>query len=118
AVEMEQRGELPQRVLGLFYPPEIPPGDFMNEDGSGWIDPRFGGEKRRESFVELYESVLGDAVIAMKSVMEGDPFDCLGDGDLDDGSPKDKGGKFLYSNPFNLSPIIDGMYKAVSQRHQ
>jgi hypothetical protein len=94
AVEMEQKGELPQRVLGLFYPPEIPPGDFMNEDGSGWMDPRIGGEKRRESFFEIYESALGDAVIAMKSVIDADPFDCLGDGDLDDGSPRGNGWKF------------------------
>ena len=118
AVEMEQKGELPQRVLGLFYPPEIPSGDFMNEEGVEWTDPRLGGEKRRESFYEIYDSALGKAAISMKSVMDGDPFDCLGDGDLDDGSDEGMGGKFLYSNPFNLSPIIDGMYKAVSHNKQ
>ena len=118
AVEAENRGELPERILGLFYPENIPPGDFMNEDRALWIDPRRGGDKRKESFMDLYHEALDDAVRIMKlasEVIDGhaDPEmleGVLGNGDLNDTSPGGSELPFQYCKPLEISPLIDGMY--------
>jgi len=122
ARDAESRGELPERALALFYPDEIPPVDVMNEDGAGWVDPRRGGEKRRDSFMDLFWTALKPAAaltamvddIVLGSGSPGDLEGALGNGDLTDGSRGTDGTKLLYCDPLPLSSIIDGMYAAVS----
>lgn len=121
AAEMERRGELPPRILGLFYPETIPPGDILNEDGSGWRDPRTGGGKRRDSFMDLYTEAVRDAgrilTIAREVLLNrADPRsleDALGNGDLNDPSPASGGIPLVYNEPLEISSLIDAMYAAL-----
>ncbi len=118
AFEMEKRGELPRGILALFYPESIPAGDFLNEDGAGWVDPRTGGPKRCESFIDLYSEALEEAGEILKIAAgvvrdgrdAGELQRALGDSDLNDSSAVTGGGMFLYCDPMNISEIIAGMY--------
>ena len=119
AEAMEQRGDLPRRILALFYPEEIPPGDFLNEDGAGWLDPRSGGRKRRESFIDLYTAALNEASGVMQKVRNlvrdgvspTGLSESLGNGDLNDPTEATGENPLRYCEPMDISPLIDKMYE-------
>ena len=119
AVEMEQRGELPPRILALFFPREneIPSMDFMNDSGRPWRDPRTGEDRGSSSFEELFDTALDDAAEAMIRVAAAEGVgEFLGDGNLDDGRTDGAEFPMVHSDPLPFASVIDGLYEALAAR--
>jgi hypothetical protein len=109
-----------KRRLALFHPYELPDRvDFLNLRGRTWCHPCREDWVYSESFPELYEQALEQAVEALGRVAEllagrGDPAAAerlLGNESLGTGLPWKDSPRMQFCDPLPLGDILDRLYE-------
>jgi hypothetical protein len=119
AYERDRSSRGDQRRLALFHPLELPDDiDFLNLGHSTWTHPCNSEWRHEESFPELFDAAISEAVPAlqeMHAILEGrgEPEraeELIGNQSLGTGLYRHDNHKLLNNDPLPLPELLDRMY--------
>jgi len=119
AYERDRSSRGDHRRLALFHPFDIPDDiDFLNRGRHSWTHPCNNQWRHEESFPELFDAALNEAVPALKEMHEilegrGEPEraeQLIGNQSLGTGLYRHDSYKMLYNDPLPLPELLDKMY--------
>ncbi|MEW5817844.1 MAG: hypothetical protein AB1798_20930, partial [Spirochaetota bacterium] len=123
AFERDSKGHMRKRLLIFFHPFTVPEHiDYMNLSHTRWLDPCLEYTQKSESFYDLYEEALNDAVPVIQSITEtlsgntslAEIATMVGNNNLSNGmisSPC----KPRYSDPLPLNEVIETVYRQTAR---
>jgi hypothetical protein len=124
AYELDRNSAENRRRLALFHPYELPEHlDFLNLEHRSWTHPCNREWRHNESFPELFDQALEEAVPAVAEIArilegegEADRAEALlGNQSLGTGLNWQDNHKLLYNDPLPLPELLDRMYREFSE---
>ena len=112
------RGRPPRRLLALFHPDRLPDLDYLNAAAKLWNHPGIAEEIHHESFFELYDRAVDEAVEPVRAVGEaldgttsGEMIEeIVGNQNLSDGREKKVKRKLDLVRPLPLQEVLRTLY--------
>lgn len=109
-----------RRRLALFHPYALPDGiDFLNDAHREWVHPSFRELRSTESFEELYDRAVEEAVPVLRVAAEAlsgaasaeAVEEAVGNRNLNDGRSTGVPAPSRYSDPLPLPELLESMYR-------